>query len=492
MALTLTGTYTYRIDLCYKNAQGEEVRSHSILKEVELAGAEASVSLTWESVLSCRENAYFLIFRTSMVSGVPTTTFNLVNSRDPGDASFILNDQTLEEFTYSDSLADTTALAREFHPGNSGFGWLQPFAAPACEILAAGQDRLWVAGGELLPGQVAPSRLFDPGEVPAFNANIYQQVDRSDDPVTAIGFVGNIAAFFRRNSAYVLGGDGPDNVAQGSWDPPRLSLADTGAVSQHSLKLTSSGLLFQSPAGFRLMDAGGRLVPIGVAVDTLGSTFEVSGVVSVAEDQEVRWYGPTGAIVLGYLDGNWSTWTCAARGAVLGPSGRPVLFSGGSFLVETPGVWLDGDRPYEHRIKFPWLHAGSLGDFQRIRQFAGFGKWTEDHRVRAEIAYDERDFPEEYWEWDVPDATQNTDTWGDMTWGSGVWGQTSSVAGGLKDSVWRFRRRPRRQKCSVFSISVSDLATPGPGFSLVALALKLARKSGLDRIPAAGGITSYR
>lgn len=496
MALTLTGTYTYRIDLCYKNAQGEEVRSHSLLKEVSLVGTEDRVNLTWESVLTVRENAYFLVFRTSMVDGVPTTTFNLVNSRDPSDAAFILNDQSLEDFTYTDTLSDADALARELHPGNAGFSWLQPFSAPACEILAAGRDRLWLAGGELLPGQIAPSRLFEPGEVPAFNANIYRQVDRSDQPLTAIGFVGDIGVLFRRNSAYVLDGDGPDNVSQGNWEAPRLCLADTGAVSQHSLVLTTPGLLFQSPAGFRLLGPGGQLSPVGTPVDTLARTFEVAGAVSVADDQEVRWYGPTGTIVLNYLDGAWSTWTVKSRGAVVNPAtGRAILFSGSDFLVETEGLWTDGDRTYEHRLRFPWLHAGNLGDFYRIRQIAGFGTHDPDqpHKVLMELYYDERDFPEETFEWDVPDDSENTDTWGAATWGGGVWGDTSATTNGLRDSVWRWRRDPRIQKCSVFSPVISDAGSNGPGFTLTALGLKLARKAGLDRMPrVTGGTNTYR
>lgn len=57
----------------------------------------------------------------------------------------------------------------------------------------------------------------------------------------------------------------------------------------------------------------------------------------------------------------------------------------------------------------------------------------------------------------------------------------------LRDSVWRWRRRLRRQKCSVVSIAIDDNYSDGPGFVLTALSLEIGRKKGLDRTPARGG-----
>lgn len=53
----------------------------------------------------------------------------------------------------------------------------------------------------------------------------------------------------------------------------------------------------------------------------------------------------------------------------------------------------------------------------------------------------------------------------------------------FRDSVWRWRRRLDRQKCSVISVAIDDNYTAGPGFVLNALALEIGRKPGLDRVP---------
>lgn len=487
-------TFSYRIDLCYRNAQNEEIRSHSFITQHELTGTNDTITLTLKSVLTRRDDSYFLIFRNAIIDGAPTSTWNLLNSRDPSSADFLKNTQSSITLSYVDTGAVTNAaiVRRELHPGNSQT-YLHPFAAPACEVIAAGRDRLWVAGGELSPGEIYPSRLFGPTETPTWNGNLVIQIDRNEAPITAIGFVGDIAVAFRERLTYIQEGDGPDNQGNGFWPPARLALADTGAKNQDGVVLCNVGLLFQSPQGFRLLSSSGQVSPIGQAVDDLAQDFTVRSAFCLARTNEVRWYGDTSTIVYNYLEDAWSTWTVGATAALLtaGDTRATLIKDTGHFWVEEEGYYRDGEAPYTHLIQFPWLHAGQVGDFQRLKRFAGLGSYTEDHRVRVEISYDERPDIEEYWEWDVPDTTQNTDTWGTQTWGAGTWGDTASTFW-ARDSVWRWRRMPRKQKCSVFSITISDNNTDGPGFSLVALGLELAQKKGLDRTAVPGGTNVNR
>ncbi len=60
----------------------------------------------------------------------------------------------------------------------------------------------------------------------------------------------------------------------------------------------------------------------------------------------------------------------------------------------------------------------------------------------------------------------------------------------LRDSVWRWRRRLRRRKCSVISVAIDDRYSEGPGFVLNALALEIGILPGLDRVPWRGGNVS--
>lgn len=57
----------------------------------------------------------------------------------------------------------------------------------------------------------------------------------------------------------------------------------------------------------------------------------------------------------------------------------------------------------------------------------------------------------------------------------------------LRDSVWRWRRRLRRRKCSVISVAIDDRYSVTEGFTLTALALEIGMMPGLDRVPWRGG-----
>lgn len=498
--LTADKTYRYRVDLCYKNAQNEEVRSWSAITGGVLTSAgQTKTRLTIPHVpMTRRDNAYFLIFRTE---GDGTEYF-LVSSRDPADSglaanNFLKNNRASATYTFDDDLSDANLLAREYHPANAD-NYIQPLGAPACELVASGRDRLWLAGGELAPGEVAPSRLFAPGQTPSFSPALHIQVDRNAEPITAIGFVGEIAAFFRKTSAYSFESDGPDNVLQGSWGSPRLALADVGAVSQEGIALAGEGLYFQSTAGIRVLQPGGGLRPpgagliggLGSDVDTLAQEGDYAAAVVVPKYSQIRWYSrdvnkPT--LVVDYTKNVWTTWTLDCVGASYwGAGDKVVLIKGdGQVWAEEEGRYLDGDRTYETVVKSAWLHGANMGDFQRVRRWALFGDAGTGLNLRYRVFYDERDFHAE--ENTIAfNGDTNTSVWGDTYWGSGSWGDSANADGtsGLwfRDSKFRIRRRFARQKCAVMAIEFSDQGS-NAAFSPVVLALELGRKTGLDRIP---------
>lgn len=421
------GVYTYRIDLCYRNAFNEEHRSASFYSPPVTVSSGEEVTLTINTCLTRRTGSYFLIYR----NAANGTQWYLISSRDPSSADFVENDLTVPDFTYVDAgdITDAELVAQEPHPGNGGFSYLDTFTAPACEIIASGHDRLWIAGGELAPGQVLPSRLFLPIETPGFHLGLVIQVDRYAEPITAIGFVGETRAYFRRTQTYVHQGDGIDNSSRGEWETVRLAYADVGAVGPESLGLITQGLLFQSPAGIRLISAGGGLSPVGTPVDSLARTLNIRASLVCGDDQEVRFYHDTGALVFNYQYGTWSTWTCGARGVTRNPdTGLALLASpDGYFWAETEDVWLDNGHPYKHRVRFAWLRRGDLMDFQRVRRIGALGEVdaTQAHKIHVDVYFDEREFAEETFDWNYPDPnTQNTDEFGSLTFGEGAFGDT--------------------------------------------------------------------
>jgi len=202
-------------------------------------------------------------------------------------------------------------------------------------------------------------------------------------------------------------------------------------MSQDSLALISSGLFFQSPAGIRLLSAGGGLSPVGQPVDSLARGLRIAGTGVVGEDQEVRFYHAQGALVFNYLYNTWSTWTCRAAGVGRNPNtGLAVLASpDGTIWDETDGQWLDNGSPYRQRVRFGWLRRGDLMDFQRVRRIGAIGEASplDPHKVHVEVFYDEREFAEEFFDFVYPDPTQNEDDFGAGFFGAGTFGDTEGI-----------------------------------------------------------------
>lgn len=483
-ALTALGKYTYRVDLCHKNRAGEEVRSASIFFYTDghtapfaLAATHDTVTLTGRTIPTRHTDSYVLIWRNESEG----TLWYLINSRDPASADYIPNDTSTGTWTFTDLVSDTSLLAgRELHPAQAA-NYINPFPAPACEVIAAGRDRVWVAGGEIAPGVVSPSRLFSPGERASFSPVLEVQVDRAGDPVTAVGHIGDITAVFRRSAISALDSDGPDNNFQGGWTPARPIVTDTGAVSQESLARTTAGLLFQAPGGIRMLGPSGQVNPVGIRVDPLGAALNVAAAVVNPEDLEVRFYGRTGStLVVSYQSGQWSEWSTTCYGAVRTPALGVVLARArGQVWTESDEETTDGGRGFEYLIRSGWF-GGSVVDFIRIRRVAMFGEFLGHHRATVRFFYNDRDWPEEEFSWTTSDDLVNG-AWGDGDWGSGMWGDPTDTD---RDSVWRWRRRCARQKCSSFSVEITDNAATTGGFIPTVLALEVGRRGGLDRLPA--------
>jgi hypothetical protein len=524
--LSSAGNYFYRVDLCHKNSQNEEVRTWSIISGLQTpGGANTKFTLSIRSVpMTRREDAYFLVYRTENNG----TNFYLLSSRDPTNAKFVKNDQTAATVSFvDDTITDAALIAKEYHPANAGGNYIDPLPAPACELVAAGRDRLWLCGGELSQGEIAPSRLFSPGVTPTFSPGLNIQVDRNAEPITAIGFVGEITAVFRRTSTYVLDSDGPDNNFVGGWANPRLAIADVGAISPESLALSAPGLFFLSESGIRLIGSSGGLIDdigknsdnIGKDVQNLAIGMDIAGAVVNSTPTQIRWYSRRSdepALVLDYSSGSWTTWTgleCVGA-RYWAPGGVAILSRSDGYLwVETPGSYLDGDRMYEMVIKTAWLTNGQLGDFQRVKRFALFGLAPGEHTHRIRVFYNEEPFHQEEISFVVPGVDVelqgmsqfNTAFWGSdtngSTWGANTWGDSAAFTYGtdradfgvsnpasnlwFRDGVFRYRKRPQRQKCSVISFEFSDCGAATQGFIPVALGLELGKKTGLDRIPGA-------
>lgn len=480
------GTYAYRIRWARKNAQGEEVISaYGQSPNITVAGGGSKITLTIPTLNMTRsDDVYALIYRREAAG----TTYYLVSSRDPaasGDNGFRANSLAAATVTWTDNLADASITSKERDP--SAGGTLEPFAPPACEVIGAGRDRLWVAGGELPPGEVLPSLIYISGSGARFTQTLQTVIDRGHTAVTAFGFMGHSTLVFKEDRVYALESDGPDNTGSGSFDVPRVVLAETGAVGQESVVLTTGGLLFQSPGGIQLLASNFQLVGIGDPVAP--ATSDIRGAVVSAGDREVRFYQSDGpALLYDATRGEWATWTgLECYGAVSGGDGAilaPTREAAGAIWVETAGRWDDAGFGYALRFRTPWVGTQGL---QRVREAALLGDLLAAHSLHGAAYYDDRPEPGDEWTW-APLGDLNDDTFGAGTFGAGRFGDTEDTSGTLgaplRSSAYEIKRRLARQKCSRLAIEFDDTGARTEGARFTHVSLLLGRRGGLGRTPA--------
>lgn len=482
----LNGTYRWRARWAWKNAQGEEEVS-ATLTTAALVVTNRQITITVRTQgMTRKEGAYLLLYRNE-ASG---TQWFLITSRDPTHARFVKNDPTVATVTFTDNLADNTILSLEKDRLDSGK--LEPFPGTACEVIAAGRDRLWLAGGEIARGDVLPSLLYTPGGCAEFNGFLQTTIDRGFEPITAFAFMGNSTLVFKESVIYAFEADGPNNVGLGSFDMPRVVAADTGAVSQASVALSTVGVFFQSVAGIQLLATNYQVINVGEQVYPEVVDAEIIAAVVVPAQREIRFYRTDGAaLVYFYSNNEWGTWPgLEAVGAVLDTRTGCVVLGreSGVIWVETPGTWDDGGRGYEMVARTAVLSRGLMQGAQRLRRVALLGDVYGDCTLTYRVYMDDEPNPADEWHWDLANGDLNTTTLGSPpTLGdTGTLGDAdvgTNDIGVTRQRVLGDRHRVKRQKCARFSVEVRDGAPHNEGVGLTEMAFELGARGGLTRLP---------
>lgn len=478
-ALTPLGVYSYRIDLCYKNAQNEECRAISFLTDdITMGAADDTIELTIHQPLTRVVDGYFLIFRKESNG----SQWFLVNNRiadplmyNPGTATVV----------YTDLIADAVLTDNEQHPANSA-GFIQPIAAPACEYVAFGQNRLWVAGGEILPGEIWPSRLFYTGQVPAFSWVLAFQVDRTTDPVTGFAFQSNYGVVFKKDSTHIVTGNiSPNILAPGVAPDVQQALSDRGCINHKSIGRLFNSIAFQSASGYQLVNAAGQMEDVGFQVRNAKGT--CIGALLVKEDEHLRFYQSDEAtLVFDYKDKLWTTFnfnTIPNAAALSNRTGMAVLARNNELLYEDVDAYRDGDYTYHYTIRTAPL-AKQIGGLQRVRRVYCIGeKDGVPPPVTIRIFQDTHDWWTVQVAWDYSDDL-NTSVIGNGTIGTGFIGDPNSTLA-FRDDIWRWRYRlpHKKQKCEDVAIELTDKGRMNQNKWIpVAFALEVGTKHGLDRL----------
>lgn len=471
-SLTTSSTYTYRVYLVERTATGEFVRSAAITKTVDLAGLNDTVDIRFPPVpFNYRRNYVWEIYR-SQANG---TFLTLVAQVSPADVSTTYESARESYSTYVDVATDASIASNAADPSpatsQSGVGLLDPIAPPNCEIIAAGADRVWFAGGGLGSGVVGYSRLFDSGEAPTWNEALVQQIDRLSSPITGIGFMNDAVCVFKESRVYAFGGPGPDNLGGGGFDSTRTFSTEAGCVSPDSVVLTPYGLLFQSRSGIRGVNPGFQVIDVGGKIDPLTSPDEP--LVAVATKGVARFQGQTYTLALDYGEPDrprWAKYTYGARSSCIWQNNAVVAPTGmdgyqGVVWVEDETLYLDGGIWYKMDLDLGWTVPDNTGAWGRFKWWTLVGKYYSDHALAGTVRFDFQDqaYP---WQWSPTEGTTSVDVSpeniGDSVQG---WGGDYDDTGSpwYPGRTYSFRKSFKRQRAGSVRLRLWDIqpATTG-------------------------------
>lgn len=436
------GVYALKVTERWSNARGELDRSTTAtVGEVTVSGGPKKLQVSnWPGQYITHKTTNAIALEVWRTAKNPTddSPFYLATSKDPSVTSnpnrYIANDVTAaSQPTFEDGNADADATTKETNPENGGV--LENLAPPAASIIAATDERLFLAGIAGDPDRVWYSKQRQDGEVASFHDALTVNVPRVGGDITAIAIEDGALIVWRETAIYAAPGDGLDNLGNGqNYGPVRIISTDCGAVSMESVARTPLGWIFKSSKGWYVL-RGWSVEYIGGKVSDFDGDTVVA--VHVVEAQhQIRCLTTSRMLVLDYLVNQWSEWTI--------PDGihAAIWQSTYTYLTATApkseSTTLTG-LTYGWDVESAWIKPADLQGSVRVRGIMPLGEYRSPFIMRVRVA---RDY--------LADGAGNWRYFDDK-----VWTPSPTVIG----SALQFKHGPSRQQCEAIKVRLTAYAT---------------------------------
>lgn len=223
-----------------------------------------------------------------------------------------------------------------------------------------------------------------------------------EESLTAVASLDTTLVIFTRDSIWAISGDGPNNLAQGTFSAPQRVSAKIGCPDWRSIAETSEGVFFQSNQGFYFLSRGMQLTDIGNAM----MDYDTAQVLAARVDYSRPWV----YIVLGgqififdYSTSQWYLWDLAVVPTGLHTDAPASANAKGSLWVQAENGLFKSNDTYQEPsdIAFPpstvdftmsittqWIKPGGAAGYQRLYEVLILGEWKSSHTLQVEICYD--------------------------------------------------------------------------------------------------------
>ncbi len=375
------------------------------------------------------------IFRTILVSGVPSSLFFKVNT-----PSNPINDTTVQTVTFIDTTSDAQIQSNEtLYTASQLFN----SAPPACSIICPFLTRIFLSGMED-PNIIWTSQdqfaLDNSNNTPIeFSPLLTQGVNPDGGRITAIREMSGNCIAFKENIIYSFGGSGPNaNGTSGGFSSASVISRDTGCTNPNSIiqipasQFYSGGLMYQSTnKGIYLLDVGQINHYIGAQVEQYNG-YHITSVELINDANEVIFTTLEGTcLVYNYYFNRWSTWSyLPAVDACIWDNQLVLIQSDGTVLVQKDNYYADhrinapdGYVPVMRTVQIPWLSFAGVQGYQQVRYAILIGHYQSPHILEMSVLYNFDPTPKE------PIAINSnlvTNTFGSLP----TWGSAPSFGGG--------------------------------------------------------------
>lgn len=486
-SLLANATYNYRVYYEWTNARGQRVRSLA-LTLIGATTANQTIRIVLQTLthtqIRQRSNVAIVIYRSEANQNV---FYYRVSSADPtvgGANGYVSNSTGVDTITWDDQLSDTNLTGREIDYMSQGE--TEHFAFDGPSVIAAVGNRIFCAGGGRNPDRPQFSLLRRDGRpVESNDTFIVTEFPEYGGRFTGFSYVNNTPIVFRERAIYALGGTGPTN-ARGSTDTYQAEAisTDVGCTEGASILATRAGVFFKSPKGIHLLDQAGGITYVGAKVERFNSQ-RITGAAHVPDTTQIFFLTDSGVtLAYDYFYDAWG-WHTNFEGVSMAATETDLVYlrNDGQLFQRDTSVYTDAGMSYALAFRTGWFRLkDTIQGFWRVRRLQLVGEYLSSHTLYVDVYYDGLEFPEQTITWN-PDDVLDLTLWGDET----LWGDSEIWYGTGDGTDYNFDEKLARQKCSTVSFGFRERPgdDPGASYEITELALEVALRSGLARLPAA-------
>jgi len=331
---------------------------------------------------------------------------------------------------------------------------------PTTSFLAPHKTRVFSINEDSLTLSYSKQRLeATPIE---WNANLTLQLGAKGGKPKALASLDEILAIFKETAIYVLGGDGPNDLGVGGYNPPSLVPGDIGCSEPRSVISTPVGIFFKSVKGLHVFGRGQTVQYIGDKVEDYNSETIVESILHETKNEVWFITNAGNCLIYDYYAAKWTvrknfsfTSACTYNGVFHAAKSTGVVH------YETPGAYSDNGSYIAGKIVTSWVALGELQGYQRLYVIYILGKYVGAHNLTVSIAYD---YDDTY-----------VDTY------------THAVSSDPTNYEYQFF--PKIQKCTAFKLKIEDSSLSGPtgGFILSNIAVRVGVKASNNQLASSKG-----